>query len=58
MAQYRRYKHMKGVLDFIPHHHLPQRIFTDCLRDAAKENWKFPKDFEEGHRYTLEVICL
>lgn len=36
MARHRRYEHMKGVLDFIPHHHQLQRTFTDGLLHAGR----------------------
>lgn len=57
-------KYMKGFLNFTLHRHQPQQIFIDCLLyvghllGARKENLKFPKDFERGKIYTLEVSYL
>lgn len=65
-AQHHRYKHMKGFLDFTPHHHQPQQVFIDCLLYARhfarcgkrKLQEKFPKDFEKGNMCPLEVSYL
>lgn len=57
-------KYMKGFLSFTLRRHQPQQIFIDCLLyvgrllGARKENLKFPKDFERGKIYTLEVSYL
>lgn len=65
-AQHRRYKHVKGFLDFTPHHHQPQQIFIYRLLYAGhfarcgkgKLEEKFPKDFEKGSMCPSEVSYL
>lgn len=66
IAQHRHYKHMKGFLNFTPHHHQPQKIFIDCLVYAGhfagyrkgKLEEKFPRNLEKDHICTLEASYL
>lgn len=57
---------MKVFLDFTPHHHQPQEVFTAHLLYAGhfarcgkgKLEEKFPKDFEKGSTCPLEISYL